>query len=155
MKKVLCLIIIAVMVVGVSGEALANKGCTSGKHGGAHGISMDEKLMQKAHCMIMHKEELKLSDEQVTQIKDLKYATKKALITQNADIELAKLEVKKNLWADTINLEVVNPLIDKKYEAKKAKAKALVAASAQLQSILTAEQKTALKKLKKEIKCKA
>ena len=64
------------------------------------------------------------------------------------------VDIKKAMWQDEIDVSAVNALIDKKYSLKTEKAKMLVAAEVQLQSILTAEQKQELKQLKKKMHCK-
>ncbi|MBN1493746.1 MAG: Spy/CpxP family protein refolding chaperone [Candidatus Omnitrophica bacterium] len=150
MKKVLCAALVAMMVCAATVEA-----GSCGKGGGKGKDDWASKVMMKAHCLVMHQEELKLSDDQVAKIKDLKYNTKKALISKKAEIELVMVDIKRATWQDEIDVAAVNALIDKKYALKNEKAKMLVAAQAQLQSILTAEQKQELKQLKKQIKCKA
>jgi Spy/CpxP family protein refolding chaperone len=155
-KKLMCLAVIILMIASASVEAGGGAQCGSNKgHGGGKQGDCAEKLMMKAHCLVMHQEELGLSDEQVEKIKALKYETKKQVIAQDAEIELAELDVKKAMWQDAIAVETVNPLVDRKFELKKEKAKMLIAAYADLQSILTAEQQKELKALKKQIKCEA
>mgnify|MGYP000282824940 CR=1 FL=1 len=58
---------------------------------------------------------------------------------------MLKIDIKAKLWEDTIDKKGINKLIDKKYELKKEKAKALVDAYAQFKKILTEEQNKALK----------
>jgi Spy/CpxP family protein refolding chaperone len=55
-----------------------------------------------------------------------------------------KIDIKAKLWEDTIDKKGINKLIDKKYEIKKEKAKALVDTYAQFNNILTEEQKKTL-----------
>ena len=150
MKKVLCLILVTMMVCAANVEAGSH-----GKGGGQAKEDWASMIMMKAHCLISHQEELQLSDEQVAKIKDLKYNIKKALISKDAEIELVAVDIKQAMWQDAIDIAAVNALVDKKYALKNEKAKMLVAACAQLQSILTDEQKKELKQLKKKIKCKA
>lgn len=128
------------------------KGCQYGK--GQHKKSLDDKILYKAHFYLENKEKLGLTDEQITAIKDLKLKVKKSLVMMEAEIEVAALDTKAALYKDSINLESVNTLIDNKYELKKAKAKSLVAAYAELKSILTEKQKAKLKELYKEHKTK-
>jgi hypothetical protein len=154
-KKLMCLAAIIFMIASANVEAGGGAQCGANKgHGGEKG-DCAEKLMMKAHCLVMHQEELGLSDEQVAMIKELKYTTKKQLIAKDAEIALAELDVKKAMWQDPIALATVNPLIDKKFELKKEKMKMLVGVYAELQSMLTDAQKTELKALKKKIKCAA
>ncbi|MFC1620815.1 Spy/CpxP family protein refolding chaperone [Candidatus Omnitrophota bacterium] len=111
-----------------------------------HG-DLSQKFYKKAMMIIKSQEELGLSDEQVEKIKDLKISTKKDLIRKKADIDILALDIKAGMWEDTIDLNAVNVLIDKKYEIKKEKAKVLVAARAVLKSTLTADQNKQLKTL--------
>lgn len=108
---------------------------------------LDEKFYMKAGLIIKSQDELGLSDEQVKKVKDLKHATKKDLIMKEAEIEVIAVDIKAALWEDKIDLAAINGLIDKKYEIKKGKAKALVAAYATLKGLLTAEQLKSMKAL--------
>ncbi len=114
---------------------------------------LESKFFYKAHKLLKKKEELGLTEKQVDKIVDLKVATKKDLIRKKADIEILALDIKSQLYEERINVRAVNDLIDKKYEIKKAKAKALVAACAELKGVLTKAQKEKLKWLYKESKC--
>lgn len=107
--------------------------------------SLEKKIFHKFHLAIANEVELKLSEEQYEKIKTLKINTKKDLIMKRAEIDVLKIDIKAKLWEDTIDKKGINKLIDKKYELKKEKAKALVDAYAQLKNILTEEQKKTLK----------
>lgn len=114
--------------------------------------NLEEKFSYKAHFILKNTEELGLSDKQVEKIKDLKVKTKKALIGKKAELDVLALDIKGELWKDTIDTGAVNKLIDKKYELKKEKARSLVSAYAALKGILTEKQKEKMKELRK--KCK-
>ena len=114
---------------------------------------LEAKFFHKAHKLFKNKDELGLTEKQVDKLKDLKVRTKKDLIRKNADIEIIALDIKSQLYGEKVNVKVVNDLIDKKYEIKKAKAKALVAAYAELKDVLTKAQKEKLKELYEEKKC--
>lgn len=122
-------------------------GKTKGRH-----WDLEEKFLKKAHFFLKNQEELELSDEQIEKIKDLKIKTQKDIIRKDAELEILALDLQSGLWKDTINIDVVNKLIDKKYDLKKGKAKSLVDAYAALKDILTEEQKKKMKDLWK--KCK-
>ncbi|NQT90729.1 MAG: Spy/CpxP family protein refolding chaperone [Candidatus Omnitrophica bacterium] len=113
---------------------------------------MGDKISYKAGIMLKNKEELGLSDKQVAQIKDLKHQAKRDAIMQKAEIDVLGLDIKAKLHEDPIDTDAVNKLVDKKYDLKKAKTKAMIADCAKLQSILTDKQKADLKALWK--KCK-
>jgi len=116
------------------------KGCD---HGRRHGLA--KKISHKFHIALANEAELGLSEEQYEQIRTLKMNTKKDLIKKRAETDILKIDIKAKLWEDTIDKKSVNALIDKKYELKKAKAKALIEAYAQFKNILTAEQKKTFK----------
>ncbi len=118
-------------------------GGKSHKHTG-HG-DIKEKFFYKAHLILENQPMLNLAEEQMTKIKTLKLDTKKAMIRQDAEIEVVKIDIHSQLWQDPIDVKAVNALYDKKYELKKAKARTLVEAFANLKNFLSAEQKTKLK----------
>lgn len=113
--------------------------------GGHEGV--ENEVCHKAMAILKNQEELGLSDEQVEKIKELKISVKKDSIRRKADIDILVLDIKAASWGDTIDINAVNALIDKKYELKKEKAKSLVAADVALKSILTEEQQKKLKAL--------
>ena len=108
----------------------------------------------KAGFLIKNSDELELSDEQVDQIKKLKMETKKEVIRDQAEVDLIKVDIKSKMWDDPVDVKAIDKLIDKKYDIKKKKAKALIGAYAQLQGILSDKQKDAAKALWKSCKCK-
>ncbi len=108
---------------------------------------LDEKVFYKAKFILENQDELGLSDKQVEQIKDLKFATKRELVSKDAEIDLVKIDIKEKLYEDKVDVPGMNALIDKKYELKKAKAKYLVKQYADLKGILTDEQLKAMKTL--------
>jgi hypothetical protein len=128
-----------------SGKQCYYKG-KSGKHGG----DLESKFYKKAYLVYSNQDELGLSDEQAKKIKSLKMETKKDLIRKKAEIEILGLDIKSMLWEDVVNAEEINKLIDKKYELKKEKAKALVAAYATLKISLSEAQRDKLKELCKQ-----
>ncbi len=119
------------------------------KHHGDKGkkCELEKKLMKKFGIIFKNKEELEISDETLAKLKELKIATKKDLIMKNAEIEIISIDAKAKLWSDPIDVDGLNGLIDKKYDIKKAKAKVLVQAYADLKALLSDEQKEELKAL--------
>ena len=91
-----------------------------------------------------------LTDEQIKKVKALKLDTKKDLIMTNAEIDVLALEIKAEMWMDSIDLDSIDKLIDKKYDLKKGKTKSLVASYAALKNILTKGQKTKMKEIYKK-----
>lgn len=139
-------VLVSVVMLSGASELKADDACAkmcmhkkSGKAG------MDEMLFRKFHIILESAKELELSAQQVESIKGLKLKTKKDLIKKESEIDLAALDVKAELWKEPINVNTVNPLIDKKYELKKEKAKIMIAALAALKSTLSKEQMDKLK----------
>ncbi|MDD5085795.1 MAG: Spy/CpxP family protein refolding chaperone, partial [Candidatus Omnitrophica bacterium] len=124
-------------------------------YGGGHGEKgkscrmgdISEKVFHKAHSICAGMEELGLSDEQIKKVKDLKIAAKKDLIRKESEIALVDVDMQAALWADPIDTKILSELIDKKYELKKAMAKDMIKAYTDMESVLTAEQKSKLKGL--------
>ena len=158
--KFIALVVIGtVFLTGMSGYALANHGggkscpmsgggkCSAGGGGYQKGGGLDQMFCMKAHFILANQEELGLTDDKVAAIKALKVDTKKSLIKQNADIEIAAIDIKSALHQNPIDTAAVNKLIDQKYELKKAKAKTLVDALAKLKGMLTQDQYNKLKEI--------
>ena len=118
------------------------------KGGGYDQGDLKSKFFMKAYYILKNAEELGLSEQQQADIKNLKYDVKKDMIQRYADIEVVAIDIKRLLMEKQINTEQVNTLIDQKYELKKEKAKALVAAMATLKQTLSDEQYEQLKALK-------
>jgi len=110
---------------------------------------LEHKFYKKAYMCLENADEIGLSDDQVEKLKDLKHATKKDMIQKNADIEILGLDSKHLLYKDKVDLDVLNSIIDKKYDVKKAKAKVLVKAIADLKGILKGTQLDSLKAIYK------
>jgi Spy/CpxP family protein refolding chaperone len=100
----------------------------------------------------LYQDELKVNDEQLDQIKELKAALKKNLIQKKADIKVIKVDIRSLLYEDEVDVDAANKLIDQKYEIKKAKAKEVVESYAKLKKILTKEQMDKLKGITRELK---
>ncbi|MFH0763338.1 MAG: Spy/CpxP family protein refolding chaperone [Candidatus Omnitrophota bacterium] len=129
-------------------------GAYAGDYGKTKGdrYDLEGKFSKKAEFLLKNQEELKLSDEQAAKIKDLELNTQKEIISKDAQLEIAGLDLQSSLGKDAVNTDEVNKLIDKKYDLKKEKDKSLVNAYAALNNILTEEQKEKIKGLWK--KCK-
>ena len=133
--------------------AFANHG--EGHYGSGHKSwrskgDVESKLFMKAKMALHKADELGLSDAQKTQIEDLLYESKKNKIRQKAEIKTLELDIWRQLKADPINLETINPLVDQKYELKKQKTKSAIAAIAKLKQTFTPEQQVKMKELYKQ-----
>lgn len=149
MKVMAVAFLASALILGVTAfEAYACEYCKmESRHQG-----LEEKFFCKAHLILSNQEELGLSDEQVDNIKELKMKAKKDLIRKDAEIEVAALDIKSEMYKKTIDTSAIGKLIDKKYDLKKEKAKSLVESYAALKGILTEEQKEKMKDMWK--KCK-
>ncbi len=144
-RRLVVVVLVCVLTCGVFLSAAYAESC--GKKGDSHRGQSKDKFFHKAHKILANKEELRLTDEQSAKIKALKLSTKKDLIMKKAEIEVIALDIKAQLWQDTVDIAAVNKLIDEKYEIKKAKTKALVAAQVALKDTLTEKQRKELKEL--------
>jgi len=147
-KFVTLVALVLVLAIGFLAPMAHAFDCGKGK-AGWQGGSKDckEKIFLKAHKILKNKEELGLSDEQVQKIKDLKISAKKDLIRKEAEIDILKVDIKSEMYKDTIDVAAVNAFIDKKYDLKKEKTKSLIAAFVALKNILTEDQKKKLKEI--------
>lgn len=105
-------------------------------------------FFRKAHMIETHQNELGLPAEKIKAIKNLTVETKKTLIQQHAEIEIASVEMEAKLHEDHIDVEALNPIIERKYEMKKNKTKTLINAIAQLKNMLTEEEWRKVREIK-------
>jgi Spy/CpxP family protein refolding chaperone len=148
MKKYLIAATALALVVGLmQAVSFADK---KDKHGHREHkeLSLEKKFFKAVRLIYVYQDKLKLSDEQLGQIKDLKVALKKDLIRKKADIKVIKVEIRSLMYEKEIDVAAINKLIDQKYEIKKAKSKMVVDSCVKLKKILTEEQ---LKKFKEII----
>ncbi|MGD9014843.1 MAG: hypothetical protein PVI33_02315 [Candidatus Omnitrophota bacterium] len=153
MRKKLTVVALVALVTILT-VAVVTSSAYEGGHGKSKGHYEKSKdmVVMKAYMILKNQDELGLSDDQITKVKDLKLQYKKDTIKQDAEIEIIALDIKSKMYEESVDLEAINALIDQKYELKKAKAKSLVAAYTQLKSILTEKQLDQLKELYKECK---
>ena len=141
--KMLCAMVVIVgLVLGsaVTGSYAGDEG--KGKEGCLAG-----KLCMKMAFVMANEKDLGLTEEQVAKLKELNMKTKKEMIGMKASEEIAELDMGEALHQKTIDVAAVNALIDKEFDLKKGKAKAMVASYAALKDILTTEQKDKMKEL--------
>lgn len=142
-KKYLILPLLVISIlVGLAVVTIAQADGYGKSHTG-----LEQKIFYKAKFILQNEEELGISEEQAATIKAIKFETKKELVMKNAEIDLVAIDIKDKLYADKIDVEAVEALIDKKYDLKKAKAKYLVIKYSELKSVLTDEQMKKMKKL--------
>ena len=110
-------------------------------------FQLQEKVLHKAHFILEKEKELGLTQDQVKAIREIKVQAKKTKVELSAQAEIIGIDLFTEFHNDTVNLDKVNALIDKKFEVKKELAKKMAASFAQLKSVLTPEQKAKLKEL--------
>ena len=99
-----------------------------------------EKFFHFAHLALENHEELGLSEDAVKKIRELKIGTKKSLIRNRAEVELLMVDIISSLYQDKPDITVINKLIDKKFDIKKAGMKKLIAAFVGIKKLLSKEQ---------------
>ena len=152
-KKVLVFSSLVVLLLSVvlTGTALADGG---DKRGGYQKDGLDRKIYHKAGFMLMNEKELGLSEEQAARIKEIKYDTKREMAKRDAEIELVKIDIKEKMYQDKIDVKAIQPLIDSKYELKKARAQYLLQQYAAIKGVLTEGQMEELKAIWKAQTCR-
>ncbi len=149
MKKYTCRMIVgcAAIIFALSTMALAG-----GHKDGYCKKGLDDKLIGKFHFVLQNEDELALTPEQTHDIKELKKSVKKKVIESEAAVDIIKVDLYAAMSEDPMNVDLVNDLIDKKYDEKKHKAKLLIQSYSKFQSILNDEQKEKMKTMCREQK---
>jgi hypothetical protein len=115
--------------------------------------SWGKKIFKKMYLAIEYQDQLGLNDSQVNKIMELKTMVKKDYIMEKAEIETIEIDLKMALMSDAININKVNSLIDKKYQAKSEKAKLLIKAYVDFKGMLSEQQAQQLKAMYEDKKC--
>ena len=108
-------------------------------------MDLDDMFSHKVHFIMANAEAIGLSDEQAEKVMMMKYAVKRNLIKDDADIESLALDIKEALGKEEVDINAVNMLIDKKYSAKAKKTKEIIGACMEIKKMLTKEQYKKLK----------
>ena len=152
MKKYLILTMALALIVGLTQSVcFADKGYRHGERE-YQKKSIEAKFFKTVRLIYLYQVELKVSDEQLDQIKALKLALKKDLIRKKADIEVIKADIHSLLYEDEVDVAAANRFIDQKYEIKKAKSKMIVESYAKLKKVLTKEQMDKLRQIVRDQK---
>ena len=141
MKKISVLLVVLSLVFTMDVFAGGKSGDKKG------GWDLDGKFYTMSGMIVKNAEELGLSEQQKEAVKEKKYALKKALVQSKAEIDLVCIDISKELWKDKIDVSAVNALVDKKYQLKADKTKAVIGAYGDLKNSLTVEQKETMKAL--------
>jgi hypothetical protein len=105
-----------------------------------HGKNMEEKFLMKVMFILANAQDFGLSDEQINKINGIKFRVKKGLIASRAEIEGYEVDLMEAMEKDQMDVNAINGILDKKFDAKKKSAKDLVSACNDLRQILMPEQ---------------
>ena len=111
---------------------------------------IEGKFFHKVYFILSESGQLQLSEDQMIKIQKIKMDAKKELIMKQAETKIASIDIMMKLGDDPVDVDLINRLVDKKFEFKKAESNAVVKAFAKLIETLTPEQKTKLKDLAEE-----
>lgn len=132
---------ILVLILVIPGRVFAN-------HVHPHEFhSFEDAYFEKVEFLMRHEKELALTDQQIQTIRDKKFEIKRQMIQSEAQIELAMLDVLKQLHNDVPDMDKIDTLIDNKIEVKRTLAKSLAQALVGMKNILTPEQKAKSKEI--------
>lgn len=104
-------------------------------------------LKKKVKPLWIHKDVLGINEDQLTKVKDIKQKAIKELIQLNADKEIVMVDLESAMRGESIDITVINKLIDAKYSAKSKTAKVFVKAISDIQNVLTKEQRAQWKEM--------
>ena len=143
MKKIIALVIAVLMTTSL---AYAEAGPRQHKrgHGKQHGDIT--KLLERPHVV----QKLGITDEQVEKIKSQAYATKKQVISLNAERELAQLELNELMDADSVDKDSVVKAVEKVGALNTSLHKARVLEKLNVIEILGKEKYDELKAIKRQ-----
>lgn len=129
-------------------EANACSSCT--KMEPAQNECKAAKLKSFAKIFWENKDYLGLTDEQLDKLKEVKHTALKDLIRLNAEVEIAVIDFKSEMGKPQVNVDAVNGIIDQKFAVKTKMAKVFVQAVADMQQLLSEEQRVKAVKLAKK-----
>ncbi len=154
MNKVFSILFITFVAFAVVSSSAFSEECPmdkckmAGMHKkGGSKTGLEDTFSRKIHFIIFKSDEIGLSDEQLEKIHALKYSVKRSLIKNDAEIDTLALDIKEALGKDNVDIGAVNSLIDKKYAIKAQKTKDIVAACANLKTILTKDQQKKVREI--------
>lgn len=105
---------------------------------------------QNLKMLLRHSKELGLTDVQVEKIADIKRTLVKERIAMKAQVRILDVDIRALAKNDTVDVEKIRPLIEKKYEAKKELGLKEIMALADAKKVLTPEQLKKAKELARE-----
>ncbi|NQT22406.1 MAG: hypothetical protein HQ579_03090 [Candidatus Omnitrophica bacterium] len=140
-RTILVSVLSCLLILGVAMPELC-----LGYHGGSKGKGdLESKVSHKAKKILMNKDELGLSADQIKKVNSLNKKVRKDLIKKNAEIDMLKVDIKEQMCADPADKAVLTQLIEKKYDLKKEKSVYLAHSYIDLKNVLNEEQKAKMK----------
>lgn len=140
MKKLTILVISLLLLAPTL--TFANHG-----HQEGGGYSLEDKYFGKVDFLFKNKTGLGLTEDQMEEVKAIKFDVKRAMIETEAKKDLAMLDIYQELHKDQPDLEKIDSLIDQKSQAKATLSKNIVRSLLNTKAILTAEQQAKAKEL--------
>jgi len=119
----------------------------SGRQRGGYECPVTAKFFGKADFILANKDELGLTEEQISKAKQLKLDVQKSTIRQMADLQVLMLDVEAKLVEPKVDVEGINALLDQGFASMAAATKGVVFSYAELKAVLSDDQMTKLKSL--------
>lgn len=145
------ILIIGVLLTASSAMLYADHGgkscATCEKAGDSGGWGLEEKFFSKTYFILDNAEQLGLSDAQKNDIETLKMNVKKTIIRQEADIDIASLDIKTKMHDYPVDGKVLEALVAQKADLEKAKDIQITQAYTQLKNGLTQPQYDKMKEI--------
>lgn len=117
-----------------------------------HKVDLEKMFLQRTHLLYKYKDELQLTEDQISKIKKLSLDIKKGLIRNSAELEVIELDMQGALMEEDIDTALLGSLIDNKNDVLKEKSKLIVSTYEALNEILTAEQISQITELRQKNK---
>ena len=103
--------------------------------------------MKKSKFFLSNKEAIGLSDEQVSEIKAIKSATKKSMIRSKAEMEIFQMDLIDKMSEPVLDMAALNAFIDQASAGWATSAKASLADYAKLRAVLNEGQMNKAKEI--------
>lgn len=145
MKKYLILTVVTVIVSFLAMPAGACESCY--KKQTERNECKRAKLESIGGMLWSNKDYLGLTEEQLELLKDIKHTAIKDMIRLNAEVDVVEVDLKSEMWKPMIALDRVNGLLDQKFDAKIKISKTFVKAVADMQQVLSEDQRAKAFKL--------
>ena len=102
---------------------------------------LTSKLKSKVKMLWLSQEDLDISEDQMSKIKDIKHAALKEMIQLKADLDILKVDLMPAFYSEQIDIDTVGPQVEQKYELKKKSALAFTKALSDIQGVLSEKQR--------------